>query len=79
MKVHGIEITPEQIALGLRAMNCEFRTLDVQRALESSGVPATVGDGWLLTYISNRAADRMVQSQKRAGLIAFKKGKWVRL
>ena len=62
MKVHGVEITDEQIAAGLAAMSGEFRFSDVQAALIRAGV-AYDGD------VSMRAADRLLQRERKADRI----------
>lgn len=61
MKVHGIEISEGQIAAMLQAMGTRFRLADVISAAEAAGVQK--GE------IAMRAADRLVQKQRKAGKI----------
>lgn len=58
MRVLGHTITDEQIAAGLAAMKGRFRAHDVRRAMAKAGVKET-----------DRAADRLMQSERKAGRI----------
>ena len=62
MKVYGYEITPEQDAAAVSAMRGNFRAGAVETALTRSGVPDREG-------IIGRAADRILQRERRAGRI----------
>jgi len=61
-----------------RAKAGAIRSTQVETHLESLGVPRSVRqpDGYI-AYVSNRAADRLLQNAKKAGLIACK-GPWWR-
>ena len=61
MKVHGTEITAEQIAAGDAAMTGDFKLSDVRGALLRAGV----GHG----AVADRAADRLLQKARKAGRI----------
>jgi hypothetical protein len=62
MKVYGIEITTAQRDAGRAAMRGEFRMTQVVDALMCAGVP----DG---NFVAARAADRLLQSERKAGRI----------
>lgn len=66
MRVYGKEVTQEQIAAGLAAMTGEFTVSDVEDALERAGCEYEM-----------RAADRLLQKERKAGRIKFgPDGKW---
>lgn len=58
MRVHGVEITREQIEAGMAAMVGQFRAHDVRVAMSRAGVKET-----------DRAADRLMQFERKAGRI----------
>jgi hypothetical protein len=61
MKVHGIEIAPEQINAAKERMKVgPFRASTIAAALEGLGLPADT---------SYRAADRLIQEQRHAKTI----------
>lgn len=62
MKVYGETITEHQISAAKRAMRDTFRCSDVERALGQTGLRGlgTIG----------RAADRLLQQERKAGRIA---------
>jgi hypothetical protein len=61
MRVLGTEITDEQIAAGVAAMRGHFRMADVFGALQRAGVKGT--------GVADRAADRLLQRERKAGRI----------
>lgn len=61
MKVNDVEITEAQIQAMLAAMNERFRAADIIAAAEAAGVKKGT--------ISNRAADRIIQKQRKARAI----------
>jgi hypothetical protein len=65
MNVKGVEITAEQVAAMSAAMTEQFRSADIIAAAEEAGVPK--GE------IAMRAADRIVQQQRKAGKIQIVK------
>lgn len=70
MKVYGIDVTEDQIQAAERVIfsGKKFTALTVTFALERSGVK----DG----APAYRAADRLLQKHRKAGVIAFKNGNW---
>lgn len=70
MVVNGVAITAEQIEAGKARMKTgPFTFLDVQSALQKAGVPEA-------NSVAYRAADRLMQIQRMAGLIVFKSKVW---
>ncbi len=70
MNVHGVEITEEQIEKARqRMMEGPFTALQIIVVLERAGVPGN-GD------VAMRAADRLVQKNRKAGKIAFRDKQW---
>jgi fructose-1-phosphate kinase PfkB-like protein len=61
MKVKGIEITEAQIQAMLDAMSDRFRASDLEAAAVKAGA---VGEG-----VALRAADRLLQQQRKKGVI----------
>ncbi|WP_455233507.1 hypothetical protein [Geopseudomonas aromaticivorans] len=61
MKVKDVEISEAQLAAMRGAMAGEFRASDIVRAAEQAGVPA--GE------IAMRAADRLIQAERKQGRI----------
>lgn len=61
MKVKDFEVSEQQIAAMSAAMNERFRSADIVAVAEHAGVPK--GE------ISMRAADRLIQQQRKAGKI----------
>jgi hypothetical protein len=59
MFVGSIHVTDEQLAAGVAAMKGEFRMSDVRSALFRAGV----------TECHDRAADRLLQRERKAGRI----------
>jgi hypothetical protein len=62
MKVRGYELTDEQITAGVAAMRDTFVMMDIVGALSRAGVPTA-------HWIANRAADRLLQNERKAGRI----------
>ena len=79
MNVYGIKITKEQIHAGLLAIRGEFASNDIERALADAGVPRSIKNTYA-PYIDNqvlhRAADRLLQRERKKGRIAFAGGVW---
>lgn len=73
MNVKGIEITEEQVAAMSVVMTERFRSADLIAAAEHAGVPK--GE------IAMRAADRLIQQQRKAGKIQIIKSGpyWARI
>jgi hypothetical protein len=73
MKIEGEVVTEAQIAAGLAAMNNDgggFGYNQVKAAMIAAGCPADT---------AYRAADRLLQRERRAGRIEFVRGKgWFR-
>ena len=70
MVVNGVAITPEQIEAGkARMTQGPFTYLEIQRALMNAGVPEA-------DSVAYRAADRLMQLQRKAGLIEFRAKVW---
>ncbi|MBB4861579.1 putative flavoprotein YhiN [Pseudomonas nitritireducens] len=79
MVIHGITITPEQIAAGLERMKQgEFTTRDIEKTLINLGVPEKVEvEGKILPKeCANRVADRLLQRERKAGNLVFKNKVW---
>jgi hypothetical protein len=71
MKVQGQEITEAQIRAGLNAMGGRFTFRNVVAAMIRAGVDHAISD---------RAADRLLQAERRAGRIRFRdNGTWTRV
>lgn len=62
MKVYGYDVTQEQIKAGLAAMAGQFRMTEVVGAMMRAGVPDRGA-------IAGRAADRLLQKERKAGRI----------
>lgn len=69
--VHGFNVTVAQRDAGLAAMQGTFTGNDVGRALVNAGVEDLPGQ----SYTVGRAADRMLQAERKAGRIRVAKGK----
>jgi len=69
MKVHGIEITEEQINAGKSAMIGEFTKSEVAQRMVRAGVPVLSGSGWRTEHVLERAVDRLLQRQRKSGAI----------
>lgn len=70
MIVNGVAITAEQIEAGkARMTQGPFTYFDIQSALCKAGVPEA-------DSVAYRAADRLMQIQRKAGLIKFKSKVW---
>lgn len=63
--VQGRAVTVEQREAGLAAMVGEFQAVDVRAALARAGVEDEPGQ----SYTVERAADRLMQPQRRCGCI----------
>jgi hypothetical protein len=61
MKVNGIEITEAQITAMLEAMSKRFRASDIETAVMKAGVTDD--------SIAMRAVDRLLQQQRKKGVI----------
>ena len=61
MKVYGFQISDEQLADGVGAMSGIFRLHAVQHALVQAGVPQGA--------VASRAADRLLQRERKAGRV----------
>ncbi|MGL5001974.1 MAG: hypothetical protein ACRDAM_03460 [Casimicrobium sp.] len=79
MKVYGVEITEEQQAAAISAMKISpFSARTVTLVLIKSGVPETTKNprySYSLDWCANRAADRLIRQQKKAGNIERVPGK----
>jgi hypothetical protein len=62
MRVYGVEVTEDQLRAGVAAMIGEFRMSDVLNALTAAGVSYPRG-------VAGRAADRLLQRERKAGRI----------
>lgn len=62
MKVFGCEITKEQLERGIARMTGDFGKNDIAGALARAGVPTA-------KWIADRAADRLLQAERKAGRI----------
>lgn len=70
MIVRSVTITPEQIAAAkARMAKGPFVLLNITRSLIDAGVPEENG-------VAYRAADRLIQVQRKAGLVEFKLKEW---
>jgi hypothetical protein len=70
MTVKGVTITAEQIKAGEKRMTQEpFYFLNVEYALIHAGVPSE-------NAVAYRAADRLLQIARKAGLIEYKNKMW---
>lgn len=78
MTIYGTVVTQEtQIrALKLFLQNQSRRAKDMVAFLEDVGVPVYVATQQGQLLISMRAADRLIQQAKKAGIITFTKGRW---
>ncbi len=70
MRVHGIAITPEQIAVGKAAMVGEFTFADVRNAIWEKRI---------FRYEAHAIANRLIQQERKARRIEFAQGKWRRV
>jgi hypothetical protein len=78
MKVHGITITPEQIAAAETLTNGgRFTLAQVEKLLEAHGVPRTTERDFQPVLM--RAADRLLQKWKREGKIRWTGSYWERV
>lgn len=77
MKVYGVEIPQSAIDATIAQMSKQpfFSAWCVSQWLEQYGVPITRRKYELVSY---RAADRVIQQQRKAGNIAFNRseGRW---
>lgn len=65
-------------ALRLFLQNSSRKAKDLETFLEDQGVP--VYDGIYLNerkFVSNRAADRLLQRAKKNGIVSFSGGRWL--
>lgn len=70
MIVRSVTITPEQIAAATARMaSGPFVLLNITRSLIDAGVPEANG-------VAYRAADRLIQAQRKAGLVEYKLKEW---
>lgn len=70
MKVYGVEITPAQINTAVSRMkDGPFVAAWIEDELKLYGVP---------DHVAYRAADRIIQRERKAGHIMFNGGVWVR-
>jgi hypothetical protein len=67
--VLGVGITAEQRDAALAVMHQPFVAMQVEGAFMRAGVPRAEG-------IAMRAADRLIQSERKAGRIKFRAGQW---
>jgi len=75
VNVKGVKITEQQLAAARAAMSGAFRMVDVTHALVRAGVPN-------FHYTADRAADRLLQLERRAGRIKVNpdnKREWIAL
>ena len=90
MTVYGHEVTEEQEQAMLSVMqNDKWHMVDVEVAARRAGVPNSIKGSWysiLLSgdthvkrYPANRAADRMLQRERKAGNIRYTGTHWERV
>lgn len=81
--VHGYQITTEQRDAGLAAMAGEFCKDGIAFELSQAGVPwmGFIGDvgNSRIVYACKVAADRLMQSERKAGRIKCVGRGWVRV
>lgn len=79
MTINGIVVTQgaQRAALKLFLQNDSRRAKDLKTFLEDQGVPVYNGFDQGERLVSNRAADRLLQNARKAGIIAFVGGRWV--
>jgi hypothetical protein len=74
--VHGRGITVAQREAGMAAMQGQFRALDVRAALARAGVEDEPGQ----FHTAERAADRLMQAERKRGTIrAINNKNWERV
>ena len=74
MKVYGVEITPQQIKSAKDRMKQGFFTSgDIESALLKAGVPRATG----YNLVAYRAADRIIQSARKGGSLAWNGKHWM--
>lgn len=64
--VKGVAITAEQRDAGVAAMKGRFTKNEVRHALILAGVPVSMPHE---TWLADRAADRLMQAERKAGRI----------
>ena len=80
MTVYGHEVTEEQEQAMLSVMqNDKWNMYDVEVAARRAGVPDSIGDTHAKRYPAHRAADRMLQRERKAGNIRYTGTHWERV
>lgn len=80
MKIHGIEITKDQIkACENRMSGGDFTARNITKLAIANGVPAMSGEVLPKdrNYIANVLADRLIQRERKAGNIYFNDKFWM--
>ena len=79
MYVHGIEVTKNQQQACIDAMNGKFKAADIEAAAIAAGVPKFVSMGkfQMQEYLASRVADRLLQKQRKAGVIKREGNHWI--
>ncbi|MCO3748725.1 hypothetical protein FA132_25735 [Pseudomonas aeruginosa] len=67
MIIHGYAITAEQEHAALARMTSTFQFADIERTLIDAGVPALLRVGFSNKHIAGRAADRLIQRERKGG------------
>jgi acyl CoA:acetate/3-ketoacid CoA transferase alpha subunit len=71
-KVQGFDVTTVHVEAGMAVMVGNFTANEVGRAMAKAGVKDLPGQ----SYTVGRAADRLLQRERRAGRIKFAAGTW---
>lgn len=77
MIIHGNTITEEQERAALARMTSSFLFSDIEKALIAAGVPEMQRVGVSNKHIAGRAADRLIQRERKEGRIKLgPKAQW---
>lgn len=77
MIVHGISVCDAQLGAALDRMKAGAFTLgDLVDCLVSAGVPLKSHVGFLARDVAGRAADRLIQRERKAGRIVLDGRQW---
>lgn len=78
MIIHGNTITEEQERAALARMSSAFVFSDIEKAFIEAGVPELQRVGVSNKHIAGRAADRLIQRERKAGNIQLgAKSQWL--
>ena len=80
MNVYGVEITEEQQQSCLDAMHAQgtFSAKDIEQAAIKSGIPRCIDDVYSFnSLVAHRVVDKLIQQQRKAGIIYLKGKDWV--